>query len=163
MKTCSRRGVTLIEVLITIVISAIALFALVPPFLAEGSFFRKGKRQTEAQRDAQMVLRAMARVARESNDYTSGAGIVTFHGAPTCGGGDVTFELHPGGELHQHCGGNTSILIDGVRSQVAAFTPSQIIAKRLVLIHLQVDHRLRTTDPNLESETLDTELFLRNG
>ena len=61
----NRRGVTLIELLITVMIGAIAMFALVPPFIAEGNFFRKGKRQTEAQRDAQMVLRAMARAVRE--------------------------------------------------------------------------------------------------
>src|SRR3989338_6543618 len=75
MNIQSRRGVTLIEVLMVVVISAIAMFALVPPFLAEGSLFRKGKRQTEAQRDAQMALRAMGFAARESNsaEVTSGA------------------------------------------------------------------------------------------
>ena len=62
----SRRCVTLLELLIATVISTIAMFALVPPFLAEGNLFRKGQRQTEAQRDAQMAMRAIARVARES-------------------------------------------------------------------------------------------------
>ena len=160
MKTRSRRGVTLIEVLMAIVISSIALFALVPPFIAEGSFFRKGKRQTEAQRDAQMVLRAMARVARESASYDASVpGAITFLDAPMCGG-DATFELH-GVDLHRHCGVFPEDLISG-RSQVTSFTVTPIIANRLVRINLTVTHHLRPGDPP-ESETLETELFLRNG
>ena len=159
----SRRGVTLIEALITVVIGAIAMFALVPPFLAEGNLFRTGKRQTEAQRDAQMALRAMARVARESAGYNASVpGAVTFLIAPTCGGNPVTFELHAGGELHQHCGANTTILIDGARSRVANFTATSI-STRLVQIQLQVTHRLRASNPTTRSETLVTDLYLRNA
>jgi len=160
MSTRRRRGVTLIEVLITIVISAIALFALVPPFLAEGSFFRKGKRQTEAQRDAQMVLRAMARATREGSGYDPATNKFTV----PCG--LVWFERHAAdGTLHQHgCLGDVP-LIDGAigRSKATSFTVTPIIANRLVQIGLTVTHQLRPTDPNTESENLVTELFLRNG
>ena len=159
----TRRGVTLIEVLITIVIGAIAFFAAAMPFIAERSFWGSGNRQAEAQRDAQMAVRAMARVARESNGYTLIPGGVTFHGAPTCGGGDVTFEVHAGGVFHQHCGGTTSILIDGVRSKMSSFTPTQITANTLVQIALVVTHQLQATNPTTRSETLVTNLYLRNA
>lgn len=159
----NRRGITLIEVLITVIIGSIAMLALTIPYSMEPLFWGQGKRQTEAQRDAHMVLRAMARVARESAGYTIAAGGVTFNGAPTCGGGSATFELHPSGEFHQHCGANTAILIDGVRSKVASFTPTQIIANKLVQITLTVTHQLRATDPRTQSETLGTQLYLRNA
>lgn len=159
----NRRGVTLIELLMTIIIGSIAFFPLAVPFVGERSFWGTGQRQTEAQRDAQMVLRAMARVVRESNGYTIAAGGVTFNGAPTCGGNPVIFELHPGGVFHQHCGSNTTILIDGVRSKVTSFTPTTIIANKLVQVALTVTHQLRTTDSRTRSETLATQLYLRNA
>ena len=165
----NRRGVTLIELLMAVVIGAIAMFALVPPFIAEGNFFRKGKRQTEAQRDAQVVLRTIARLARESASYAidaDGTG-VTFYadqGGTVC---KAYFDGDPvvtgGLDVDYACVGSPSILIDGVRSKVASFTITPVVPNRLVSLHLDVTHRLRTTDPFTEHEVLDTELFLRNG
>ena len=169
----SRRGVTLIEVLIAVVISAIAMFALVPPFLAEGNLFRKGKRQTEAQRDAQMALRAMARVGRSGLEApVIGSNRVGFTvpctlfgvGAPLTA--RVVF-LSSNGQLQMtnFCLGSgvTSTLIDGTRSRVTSFTSTAIIPNKLVHVQLQVTHSLTATDPQSELETLDTELFLRNA
>ena len=62
--TRSRKGVTLIELLVTIVIGSIAMMALSVPFMSERIFWLSGDAQAESQRDAQMALRAMARVAR---------------------------------------------------------------------------------------------------
>jgi prepilin-type N-terminal cleavage/methylation domain-containing protein len=164
MNIRNTRGVTLIEVLMVVVISAIAMFALVPPFIAEGNFFRQGKRQTEAQRDAQMALRAMAFVAREATGYSTTADSVDFFNTSVCGMNPVTFHADAAlQDLHMHCGGVTTTLIDGVRSRVDSFTPSEIISNKLVRIQLDVSHRLRTGDPYSENEVLDTDLFLRNG
>ena len=65
----NRRGVTLIEMLIALVISAIAMMALAVPLIAERAMVGSGKAQTEAQRDAEMVLRAIARAALGSDQY----------------------------------------------------------------------------------------------
>ena len=151
-----RGGFTLIELLIAIVIGTIAMFALLPPFLAEGNFFRQGKRQTEAQRDAQLALRAMARTVREGSAYNAGTNTFTV----PCGG--VQFEAHGDGSFHRHgCLGDATI-IDGVRSKVSNFTITPITS-RLARVHLEVTHQLRATDPNQRLEILETELFLRNG
>ena len=160
-----RRGVTLIELLITVLIGAIAMFALAPPFIAEGNFFRKGKRQTEAQRDAQMALRAIAFVAHESTGYSIPTGdTINFLNTSVCGTNPVTFHADAvSRDLHMHCGGNTTILIDGIRSRVTTFTPTTVLANKLVRIHLDVSNQLRASDPLSENEVLDTELFLRNG
>ncbi len=164
----NRRGVTLIELLMAVVIGAIAMFALVPPFLAEGNLFRKGKRQTEAQRDAQMGMRAIARVGRQSLSYSPNSpGSILVFTEPV--GGQACFQ-RLGNQLivtRPNCVGgalgvNTTVLIDGVRSQVANFTMTPVTNK-LVRVHLEVTHRLRTTDPLSEKETLETELLLRNG
>ena len=156
----NRHGVTLIEVLMATVISAIAMFALVPPFIAEGNFFRKGKRQTEAQRDAQLVMRTIARVARQSSAYTTPVPGQINLTAPC---GVVTFEVHAGGALHKHGCDGELVLIDGVRSRVTSFTITPVVSNRLVLLQLVVTHRLQTTDPQTSQEILETELFLRNG
>ena len=164
----NRRGFTLIEMLITLVIGSIAMFALAAPLIAEGQFFRKGKRQTEAQRDAQMAFRAIARVARQSLSYSiPAAGTLIFTepvGGQACfqSGANQLLMTRPncvGGPL----GTNTTVLIDGVRSRVQNFTVTQIVPNKLVRIHLEINHRLRTADPFTEQEILETELFLRNG
>ena len=168
----NRLGVTLIELLITVLIGAIAIFALVPPFVAEGNLFRKGKRQTEAQRDAQTALRAIARVARQSTGYhnvisgpTFGQIVFDNPGTPTTttcfsGGSSVGNHLVKGVGCE---GANPTVLIDGVRSRVQSFTITQVVPNKLVRIRLDVSHQLRTTDPFSENELIETELFLRNG
>jgi len=172
----SRYGFTLIELLIAVVISAIAMFALVPPFLAEGNLFREGKRQTEAQRDAQMVLRAMARAGRECQAYNvpppppvSGATVLSFNGCPPpdisrCFVGGSAFLSGQMVERTPNCQTTPTqrVLIDSVRSKVASFTFTPVTSK-LVLIHLEVTHQLRTTDTRTRTEVLETELFLRNA
>jgi len=170
----SPRGVTLIELLMTIVIGSIAMFSLAPVLIAEGQLFRKGKRQTEAQRDAQMAIRAMARVARQSSAYT-------FANLPGFGRLGLTDPLAGGGCFFGFMGGpfagqfwlvptcdslsNPTVLIDGIRSRVVSFTVTPIVENpdRLVHVRLQVSHRLRTTDPFQEDEVLETDFFLRNG
>ena len=181
MNTRSQRGVTLIEVLMVVVISAIAMFALVPPFIAEGSLFRKGKRQTEAQRDAQMALRAMARVGRESTDCVVSSpiptNVVVRFAPPVGGGGDDCFIGKPisqGGNgsliLQQGCGTEGQIILiegttlQGRRSWLEEMTAEEIVNNQLLRVRLVVSHRLRaTTDPHEEDEILETTLFLRNG
>ena len=53
-------------------------------------------------------------------------------------------------------------LIDGIRSKVATFTLTPITSK-LVRITLQVTHRTTATSSRVESELLETDLFLRNA
>ena len=169
----NRRGVTIIELLITVLIGAIAMFALVPPFIAEENFFRKGKRQTESQRDAQMAFRAIARAARQSQAYTvvsAGPTIgaisfqpptgpaLCFYGGSPASSQQGRLRVGPGCES-----ANPTVLIDGVRSRVQSFTITQVVPNRLVRIRLDVSHRLRTTDPFSANELIETELYLRNG
>ena len=167
----NRRGVTLIELLMTLIIVAVAMFALVPPFVGERAFFQSGKAQAESQRDAEMVMRAIARVARESNTYAWDAGqrqlsftVPTPSTVPGCSlGGTAVFELHDNGEFHLHdCNGNTAILIDGGRSQVTHFL-AETITSKLVQIQLDVTHRTILTSTRIENESLVTEIFLRNA
>lgn len=162
----TRRGVTLVELLMAIVIGAIALMALSAPLIAERSSWVIGQNKTEAQRDAQMALRAMARVARQGSDYaiainalgditfTTPCGARRFQGGPTFG-----YQL----KLIDGCAGQTFTLIDGVRSQVISFVPTMVTAKKLVTIQLNVSRRSSATDPRIQTESLVTDLFLRNG
>lgn len=161
----NQRGVTLIELLLAVVIGLIAFFPLAMPFVGERSLFSTGKRQTEAQRDAEIVLRAMARVARQSTAFTiPSATQIDFTDPAFCGGATPrTFEVHPGGTFHLHdCNGNTVVLINGIRSQVATFVPTAV-SSRLVDIQLQVTNRLTSADPRQRSESVSTKLFLRNA
>lgn len=184
MVTMNRRGVTLIELLMTIIIGSIAVLAMWPPFVAERLLWNKGKRQTEAQRDAQMALRSMARFGRESRECTctpsssppgsadacsTGNRIVVrfrypssspncFIGRPSSQGGSGEFFFNPG------ClDGDGILLIDGVRSRLEEMTATEVVDNRTLQIHLRVSHQLRTTDTRQEDEVLDTTLFLRNG
>lgn len=156
----NQRGLTLIELLITIIISTIALLGATAPFIAERSFWASGKRQTEAQRDAQMALRSMARFARQGNGYV-----------PTGDGHSVTFNFAGCNRQFQLAGANNDqllmvdncvappknvTLIDGVRSKVTQLVFTNVTSK-LVNIQLQV------TRENRQNETLQTDLFLRNA
>lgn len=183
MKTASSRyyrGLTLIELLIVIIISSISLMALSVPFVAQRVFSISGNNQTESQRDAQLVLRAMARAGRECNAYTwpapgfpAGATNLEFKGCPNdqiypvgnrCFSGGPAFS---GGKLTLTFGNcqtpSTRTLIDGVRSKVAEFTLTQVIPNKLVRVRLQVTHQPTATSSRVESEVLETDLFLRNA
>ena len=150
------------ELLVILVIGSIAMMALAAPFSAERSLWGTGKRQTEAQRDAQIALRAIARVAHESSAYAIAGNAITF----TAPCGPRQFSLVSGNQLRftDNCPpAKTLTLIDGLRSQVANFTLTPVITNRLVRIQLQVTNRLRTTDTQQRSELLITELYLRNA
>lgn len=150
----NERGVTLIELIIVVLISAIALLGAVTPFVGERSFWGTGRRQVEAQRSAQLVMRAIARVARQSSSYLPAANQITFN--TPCG--PVVFQT-AGSANDQFqkidCTGQTITLIDGVRSAVTQFTATFITLK---LIDIQV----QITEENQQSEILQTQIFLRN-
>ena len=58
-----QRGVTLVELLVTIIIGSIAFMALTLPFVAERATWQIGRAKAESQRDAQLALTALARTA----------------------------------------------------------------------------------------------------
>ena len=160
----NQRGFSLLELLIAMIISSIALLGAAAPFIAERSFWASGKRQVEAQRDAQMALRSMARFARQGNGYVIGgsSGNVTI--VFTRPSGNVCFEGGPtfnNGQLRRFdgtCGSPApTILIDGVRSKVTQLVFTSVTTNKLVNIQLQV------TRENQQNETLQTDLFLRNA
>lgn len=155
------RGVTLVELMVTMVLGAIVLLAAVMPFIAERSFWAAGRRQAEAQRDAQMAMRALAHMARQGQGYAV---------APTGDSITVNFtgcnrQFQRGGaDPHQllmvdNCvaPSKTTTLIDGVKSQVTQLVFTPVVANKLVTIQLQVTHE------NQKNETLQTNLFLRNA
>lgn len=160
----SKKGITLLEALITIIIASIAFFALAMPFIAERSFWSSGERQVAAQRDAQLVTRAIARVARESDNYlidnTAGYPQIlfdrfcgdnsSFQGGPTLGTGRLDFT--------NTCVSPTQTysLIDGVKSKVTQFAVTQINAK-LFKVRINVLHENET------NELLETQIYLRNA
>ncbi len=161
------RGVTLIELMITTVIGSIAFMALAVPFVAERRFWVTGNAQVEAQRDAQMAMRAIGVVARESGDYRildSGGNVrlrfelpcgnKEFRRGPAFNGGQLEFRniSCPPSE-----GPPSSILIDGVRSRVTELTFTPVIDDKLVHVRLVVAHQ------NLADEVLETDFYLRNS
>lgn len=160
-----RNGVTLIELLLAVVIGAIAFFPLTVPFVSERSFTGAGRRQAEAQRDAQMALRAIARAARQGTNPSPAPGntsdTFTFQlPLPSCPGAEVRFDGGPSlnGTLQMTdgCSNRTALLIDGVRSRVTnlVFTG---VTNRLVRVGIDVTYEGQQT------ERLETELFLRNA
>ena len=152
----NRCGVTLVELLVTIVIGSIAMLALTVPFNTERIFWVSGKRQTEAQRDAQMALRAIARVARQGSAYALNApGDITV----TAACGTSRFQGGPAFNdqllLSGTCMAQPVTLIDGNRSRVVNFTLTAVSSK---LVQLQV-----AIAQGQQTESLITELFLRNA
>lgn len=164
MKLSNRQGVTLVELMVAVVISVIAILAAAMPFIAERSFWGRGRRQVEAQRDAQMALHSMARYAHQSEEYeVNGAGNrITFHYPNTVCASTRIFRL--GGIsndqflLEDNCASpaQTTVLIDGNRSEVTnlLFTA---INERLIGVRIEVTHK------NQQNELLQTELYLRNA
>ena len=156
----NERGVTLVELMVTMVLGTIVLLAAVMPFIAERSFWATGRRQAEAQRDAQMALRAMARTARQGQGYTvNGTSDLLTLNFTGCNrqfqrSGAANEKLL----LVDNCvaPATTQTLIDGTKSRVTqlAFTA---VTSKLVTIQLQVTHE------NQRNETMQTNLFLRNA
>ena len=158
-------GVTLIELLVTLIIAGIAFFGLAVPFFSERSFWRQGERQTEAQRDAQVGLRALARSAHGSSSHNlvvgTTASSITFNVlCPGGGAGTRQFIGTPGAgnqfQLIDSCSGQTTTFIDGNRSQVIAWQATAV-TPRLVRVRMQV------TQGNQSNELLETEVYLRNA
>ena len=157
------QGVTLVELLVVLVIVSIAFFALAIPFASERSFWSLGRGQAGAQRDAQWVIRAISRVARESSlaiVNVANPNRVVF--TRSCG--NVTFEGGPGfndGQLQRldacQAPAQTDLLIDGVRSQVNEFTVTYNDVENLVRIQLSVENE------HQRIERLETQIFLRNA
>ena len=170
------RGISLVELLMVIIISSIAFIAISIPFISERSLTAIAQRQTEAQRDAQMITRSIARVAHDSSNYVAAPGVVgltqnsqiTFTTSGV-GGCQITFQGGPGfnaGQLQRvdQCTASTALLIDAIRSRVLEFTPTQINSK-LFKIKLNVAHRNTATWANepTRNEIVETQIFLRNG
>ena len=164
----SHRGVTLLELLITIIIGSIAMLALAIPFGAERRFWVTGKAQTEAQRDAQLVLRAIARGVRESTGYAGGGSFNVVCGPGPDGrygtADDVTGTrqfVQSGAQLQMSdsCVSQTVTLIDGVLtpSQVTSFSIASIPGTtKLVQVQLNVAR-------GQQNESLVTQMFLRTA
>ncbi len=151
----NERGFSLIELLVTMIIASIALFATAVPLMAERSFWQRGKRQVEAQRDAHLMMRAVARAARQSNDSNVTGNVLTLTAA--CG----THTFQTAGSQFQitnNCvvPSETTTLIDGTKSVVTQFVPT-IISSKIVKIELQITRENRAT------EQLETQIFLRNA
>ena len=175
MTQTSIRGVTLVELLIAVLISGIAFFALTVPFVAERTNWGEGQRQTEAQRDAEVALRAVERAARWGRQHFPAVGpsstmqfIIPACAGPFGGFGSVTFQGGPSFsnqfQMIDSCNGSAVVtLIDGVRSQVTNLAFTGITSKE-VRIQLTVAHQLRAGAGQRQStETLQTEVFLRNA
>jgi prepilin-type N-terminal cleavage/methylation domain-containing protein len=160
----NRRGVSLVELLVTVVISAIAIMALTVPFAVERSFWGVGRRQAEAQRDAQVALRAIARIARQNSIYTPtsinpNSSRIQFGGSAGCFQGGPAFN----GQLQYYaavCGtGTPTLVINGnaARSRITNIAFTTVTPNRLFLVTLTVTYN------NRETEVLTTELYLRNA
>ena len=164
-----QKGLTLIEFLIVAIIGVIALIALAVPFMAERRFSGLGKSQVEAQRDAQLVTRAIARIARESSffSFAGPAGDSTLSFTTPCG--SVSFR---GGSAFNNGGPNngqlirtdqcvvpnvTTVLIDGTRSKITNFTATTVIPQKIVDLQVNIQYQ------NQRSELLQTRIYLRNG
>ena len=162
-----------------VIISTFALIGvsliLVKGIVASGA----GTRQAGSQQDAQLALRGIARVARESKNYVVNTpNDVTFFAPPqvvdslTHGGGAGAFclgwQIRSVGQILElsfvgaGCPISPPPWIDGNRSKVAQFTVTGVSAQ-IVRIHLDVTHQLGANDPRQEMETLNTEIYLRNA
>lgn len=160
----SAAGFTLVELLMTMIISSIAFMALVVPFVAERTFWATGRRETAAQRDAHMAVHTISRAARESsaaNVTTLSAGHLRLTLARPCG--TASFEGGPafnGGQLVLTDGCEspavTSVMIDGAGSRLLGFDASGSGTDTLWV-------RLNVTNENEGSKIIETKVFLRNA
>ena len=158
------RGFTLTEILMTFVITSVMMVAFTAPFMAERIFLREGNQQMEAQRDAELVLHAITRVARECKDAE-----VT---APASGQTQITLScpldttpvtwapvVFLGGQMQRTdqrvSPARTILLINGIKSKVQVFTAS--FANQILYLQVQVNNQ------DFGSETLETRIFLRNA
>jgi len=158
----NQRGVSMVELMITVVIALIVVFATAVPFFAERSFLVQGERQAEAQRDAQFAMQAIARIGRQSTGvaittpaanhqritFTQPCGTIIFDGGAGFNGGQL--------QRNNQCPGQTDLLIDAGRSRVATFTAAAVSAN---VINFQID----VIHDNQRNELLNTQIFVRNA
>ena len=159
-------GVTLVELLVALLISGMALFGLAVPFFSEQLFWRQGDRQAEAQRDAQVVLRVLARAARMSSGHNLAVGTssnsITFNLICPDGvtSGTRQFTGTPGGSgqfrMTDSCSGQTVTFIDGNRSEVTDWEVTAVSSQ-------SVSVRIEVTRKGDRSELLETGIYLRNA
>lgn len=168
MNIPNQRGVTLLELLIVMIIGVIVLLALAIPLVSSYSLLSAGKRQTESQRDAQLVTRAIAFAAREAKSYlitgdstnrtitftvptVSGTCTVAFQGGPAFNGGQLS--------VNNQCLVTpwNATLINGSKSKVIDPDIFTVVSSDLVKIRLNVEYE------NQRNELLETEIFLRNA
>jgi prepilin-type N-terminal cleavage/methylation domain-containing protein len=156
-KLHSQAGFTLIEILMTLIITTIALIAVSGPFMAERRFWSNGMKKAMAQRDAHMILRAMEQSVRESEGFTvtefGDSDTLTLTGtcAPVFTGGPSL-----SGKLNKtDCNGSLD-LVEGARSMVTEFNVSSVVADKLVNVRIHVVS-------DLMDEVLETQMYVRNG
>lgn len=174
-----RRGVTLIELLVAVVIGAIACLGLSAPMMAERRFWILGNAQAESQRNAQLATRAIARVVREAGQLRStskfGWGDIYRFETPECAGDMVfiarvysTHEL----QFQEQCGPQPWPLVTLIGGDVDGDT--QMDRNESWLTEFTIDRvgaggssktlsvRVRVQHGGVEEELLETTLFLRN-
>ena len=156
-------GVTLVEMLVTIVMSTMVFLSLTILLSTAQSFRGSGENQTEVQRDASLILKTMAHIARQSTGYTislngakvtftSGACSPSFQGGPTIGPGGGQVQMSDGCSIP-----TTTLLIDGAWSRATQFQMTSVSPNKVVHARIQITYR------GLQNELLETDLFLRNG
>jgi prepilin-type N-terminal cleavage/methylation domain-containing protein len=159
----NRRGMTLVELLVTLVIAGIAFSTIVIPFATERAFWKVGERKAEAQQSAEVVLRAMGRHGRHASQFAiTTIGPQTILTFTPISGSAMIFRGGPafnGGQLIMQDISNSGVLIDGVRTKVTNYTVTTLIPNRLVRVRLEVQH---VADAN-RKEVMETEIHLRNG
>ena len=156
-------GVTLVEMLLTILMSTMVFLSLTMLLSTAQAVRGSGENQSEAQRDASLVLGTMARIARQSRGYTislsgskitftsSGACSPSFQGGPAFGVGGGQVQMSDGCSTP-----TTTLLIDGAWSRATQFQLTFVSAS-VVHAKVQVTYRGR------QNELLETDLFLRNA
>ena len=182
----ARSGVTLIELLVTVMIGAIACLGLAAPMMAERRFWIAGIAQAESQRDAQLATRALAWVAREAGQMFPPAiisgGVRYSFELPGCtqGGAQKVFiaQVATGTlRFQDQCGpppwpvvtlisgdvdveGNVPGQMDRNESWLTEFTIERVGPENSPskILHLIV----RVQHGGVEEELLETTLFLRN-
>jgi prepilin-type N-terminal cleavage/methylation domain-containing protein len=149
-----RSGVTLIEVLVTIIIGSIAMLAMAGPFVIERSMWSSGRDKTTAQREAQLALRAIGSLARESGRYEVAVKELKLYSPDklNCQAAFAWDSVQQSMLWKRPCGAAGNALI---KSGVTGFSV-QAINNQLFGVQIQVQS-------GNEQETLVTEFFLRNA
>ena len=158
-----QRGITLVELLVTIVMSTMVFLSLSMLLSTVQAVRGSGEDQSEAQRDASLVLQTLARAGRQSTGYTislngakvtftSGACSPSFQGGPTIGPGGGQVQMSDGCPSP-----TTTLLIDGARSRATQFQMTSVSPNKVVHARIQITYR------GQQNELLETDLFLRNG